>query len=65
MITLAVTAAAACYNIRTLEKFSREQGQRINHPLMNHPLDDRLLENVLLEGDEVIDYVERYTPAAA
>lgn len=65
MITLAVTAAAACYNIRTLEKFSREQGQRIDHPLMNHPLDDRLLENVLLEGDEVIDYVERHTPAAA
>lgn len=62
MVTLAVTAAAACYNIRTLEKFSRDQGQRIDHPLMNHPIDERPLENVLLEGDEVIDYVERHTP---
>ena len=54
MFTLALTAAAACHNIRTIEKLSREQGLRIDHPRMNHPLDDALLENVLLEGAEVI-----------
>ncbi|MCM3516248.1 hypothetical protein [Nocardioides sp. P86] len=65
MFTLAVTAAAACYNIRTLEKFFREQGQRLAHPLMNHPLDGAILENVLLEGDEVREYIERHQLAAA
>lgn len=57
MFTLALTAAAACYNIRTIEKLSREQGLRIDHPLMNHPLDDALLENVLLEGAEVAEVI--------
>ncbi|GAB2755020.1 transposase [Nocardioides pakistanensis] len=64
LVTLGVAAAAACYNIRILEKHSRESGQRIGHPLMNHPLDSELIESVLLRGEEVTDYAASHTAAA-
>lgn len=64
LVTLGVAAAAACYNIRILEKHSRESGQRIEHPLMNHPLDSELIESVLLRGDEVTDYAADHQAAA-
>lgn len=64
LVTLGVAAAAVCYNIRILEKHSRESGQRIEHPLMNHPLYSELIESVLLRGDEVTDYAADYEAAA-
>jgi len=64
LVTLAVAAAAACYNIRILEKHSRESGERIEHPLMNHPLEGELIESVLLRDREVTDYAMDYDAAA-
>ncbi len=64
-ITLAVAAAAACYNIRILEKHSREAGERIDSPLMNHPLAEELIESLVLRGDEVFEHLARLDQTAA
>ncbi|WP_370246386.1 hypothetical protein [Nocardioides sp.] len=60
LITLAVAAAAACYNIRIIEKHARESGQTLDHPLMNHPHSGQLIKGLLLRDDEVTEYVEKY-----
>jgi hypothetical protein len=65
LVTLAVAAAAACYNIRILEKHSRESGERIDSPLMNHPLDGEVIESLILRSDEVFEHVERLEQTAA
>lgn len=65
LVTLAVAAAAACYNIRILEKHSRESGERIDSPLMNHPLDGEVIESLILRGNEVVEHVERLEQTAA
>lgn len=65
LVTLAVAAAAACYNIRILEKHSRDSGQRIDSPLMNHPLDGEIIESLIVRGDEVFEHVERHDQTAA
>lgn len=65
LVTLAVAAAAACYNIRILEKHGRESGERIDSPLMNHPLDGEVIESLILRGGEVFEHVERLEQTAA
>lgn len=65
LVTLAVTAAAVCYNIRIIEKYSRESGENLDHPLTNHPLDDELIESLLIRGQQVIDFAASHDPIAA
>ncbi|WP_101523820.1 transposase [Nocardioides houyundeii] len=59
LVTLAVAAAAACHNIRILEKHGRESGEQFASPLMNHPVDGELIESLVLRGDEVFEHLER------
>lgn len=65
LVTLAVAAAAACYNIRITEKHARESGQRLEHPLLNHPYEGQRIESVLLHDDQVTEYIARYHQRAA
>lgn len=65
LVTLAVAAAAACYNIRILEKHGRATGGPIDSPLMNHPLDGEVIESLILRGDEVFEHAERHHQIAA
>lgn len=64
LVTLAFAGAAACYNIRILEKYHRETGDTPQHPLMNHPRDGEVIESLLLRDQEVTDYLERTADAA-
>ncbi|WP_121254826.1 transposase [Nocardioides ferulae] len=59
LVTLAVAAAAACYNIRILEKHGRESGEQFASPLMNHPVEGELIESLVLRGDDVFEHLER------
>lgn len=64
LVTLAFAAAAACYNIRILEKYFRETGSTPDHYLMNHPREGEIIESLLLRDHEVTDYLEHAAQAA-